>query len=164
MSLLSQNQIVSNKESAITSVALLESDCDVCPWLQLLVSTMSMFFYDIRNYFNLCIYPFFPYSSTNRSFQNLATSRQFSTSHIALARQRRNKINIPSKKALAAKAKRKAGKAPKHIYHKEQMPLTDAVTILRVRLNFSLFMCVSFCSPTSHRPWKLQSLMQRTKW
>jgi large subunit ribosomal protein L1 len=69
----------------------------------------------------------------SRLFQNLAASRQFSTSQIALARQHKSKINIPSKKALAAKAKRKSAKAPKHIYHKERMPLTDAVAILRVR-------------------------------
>jgi large subunit ribosomal protein L1 len=60
------------------------------------------------------------------------SSRQFSTSLIALARQHKSKINVPSKKALAAKAKRRAAKAPKHIYHREQMPLTDAIAILRV--------------------------------
>jgi hypothetical protein len=49
-----------------------------------------------------------------------------------LARQHKSKINIPSKKALAAKARRKAANAPKHIYHKEQMPLMDALAVLRV--------------------------------
>lgn len=41
-------------------------------------------------------------------------------------------IKIPSKKAMAAKLRRKALKAPKHIYDKEKMPLMDAVAVLRV--------------------------------
>lgn len=50
-------------------------------------------------------------------------------------------IKIPSKKAMAAKLRRKALKAPKHIYDKEKMPLTDAVAVLRVS---TLHMCRLF--------------------
>lgn len=60
-----------------------------------------------------------------------------------LVRANKNKaIKIPSKKAMAAKLRRKAMKAPKHIYDKEKMPLTDAVAVLRV----SLFLHVSSVS------------------
>lgn len=51
-----------------------------------------------------------------------------------MARQKVQKINIPSKKALAAKARRRASKAPKGIYDKEKMTLNDAIAVLRVRL------------------------------
>ena len=56
------------------------------------------------------------------------------------ANSKNNKaIKIPSKKAMAAKLRRKALKAPKHIYDKEKMPLVDAVAVLRVSTH-SLYM------------------------
>ena len=93
------------------------------------VSTMSIFLLGSSNYPDM---HFLYCKSEVFDFQNLAGSRQFSTSPVMLARQHKSKINVPSKKVLAAKAKRRAAKVPKHIYHKEQMPLTDAVAVLRV--------------------------------
>ncbi|KAH7922863.1 ribosomal protein L1 [Leucogyrophana mollusca] len=68
-----------------------------------------------------------------RSFASPAAplaARQFSTSPVALARQV-NKIPVLSKKALAAKAKKRALKARKNIYEHEKMTLTDAIAVLR---------------------------------
>ncbi|KAF7969856.1 hypothetical protein HWV62_25862 [Athelia sp. TMB] len=62
---------------------------------------------------------------------NSVVGRQFSSTPVALARQKTQKINIPSKKALAAKARRRAAKAPKGIYDKEKMTLNDAIAVLR---------------------------------
>ncbi|KAH7915707.1 ribosomal protein L1 [Hygrophoropsis aurantiaca] len=57
-------------------------------------------------------------------------ARQFSTSPVALARQVK-KIPVLSKRAIAAKAKRRALKARRHIYEHEKMPLMDAIAVLR---------------------------------
>jgi hypothetical protein len=64
--------------------------------------------------------------------QNLAFTRQFATSQALLARHRMPKIRVPSKKALAAKAKKRAAKARKAIDNSEHMSLMDAIAVLRV--------------------------------
>jgi large subunit ribosomal protein L1 len=60
--------------------------------------------------------------------------RQFMTSQILLARHKKQvKVRTPSKKALAAKAKRKAAlKSRKDVFEKEKMTLADAIRVLRV--------------------------------
>jgi hypothetical protein len=61
-----------------------------------------------------------------------SSSRQFSSTPAVLLRKA-PKVRPPlSKKAAAAKARRKAAKAPKHIYANEKMSLTDAIAVLRV--------------------------------
>ncbi|KAG6813992.1 hypothetical protein H0H92_004485 [Tricholoma furcatifolium] len=58
--------------------------------------------------------------------------RQFTTTQVLLAkRQKQPKIRIPSKKAAAAKAKRKAALAEKKIDRSEHLTLADAITVLR---------------------------------
>lgn len=47
--------------------------------------------------------------------------------------RKEKKIPIPTKKQLAAKARKKASKVRKHIYDSEKIQLQDAVAILRVR-------------------------------
>jgi len=59
-------------------------------------------------------------------------ARQFNTTSVLFARKER-KIPIPTKKQLAAKARKKALKVKKHIYDSEKMPLQDAIAVLRVR-------------------------------
>ncbi|KAF7436332.1 mitochondrial 54S ribosomal protein mrpl1 [Pleurotus ostreatus] len=58
-------------------------------------------------------------------------TRGFQTSQSVLARHKQPKIRVPSKKTLAAKAKRRAAKARKNIYDSEKMPLLDAIAVLR---------------------------------
>ncbi|KAI0931450.1 hypothetical protein AcW1_001151 [Taiwanofungus camphoratus] len=57
-------------------------------------------------------------------------SRQFHCSQIVFAR-REKKVAAPSKKQLAAKARKKGLKARKSIYDSEKMTLEDAVAVLR---------------------------------
>jgi len=57
-------------------------------------------------------------------------SRQFHSSQIALARRER-KVAAPTKKQLAAKARKKALKTRKSIYDSEKMTLEDAISVLR---------------------------------
>ncbi|KAF8665507.1 hypothetical protein AX16_000522 [Volvariella volvacea WC 439] len=59
--------------------------------------------------------------------------RQFSTtSAVALARKTKEVTKrVPSKKALAAKARRKAAKASKAEQHLEKLSLLDAISVLR---------------------------------
>lgn len=64
--------------------------------------------------------------------------RLFSTSHAVLARKQPKARPQLSKKALAAKARRKAAKARKNIYDNEKMPLVEAINVLRVRGTLSL--------------------------
>jgi large subunit ribosomal protein L1 len=71
---------------------------------------------------------------------NLACNRQFTTSQALLARHRKAKIRVPSKKALAAKAKKRAAKARQAIDVSEHLPLTDAIAVLRVSC------CLTFVS------------------
>ena len=58
-------------------------------------------------------------------------ARQFNTTSVLFARKER-KIPIPTKKQLAAKARKRALKVRKHIYDSEKMRLQDAVAVLRV--------------------------------
>ncbi|KAG6851368.1 hypothetical protein H0H93_005766 [Arthromyces matolae] len=63
---------------------------------------------------------------------NPLLQRQFTTTQIVLAkRQKGPKIRIPSKKAAAAKARRKAALAAKKVDRSEFMSLADAVAVLR---------------------------------
>lgn len=64
--------------------------------------------------------------------QNLAFSRQFATSQVFLARHKTPRIRVPSKKALVAKAKKRAAKARKAIDDSEHLSLMDAIAVLRV--------------------------------
>ncbi|KAG6874416.1 hypothetical protein C0995_015152 [Termitomyces sp. Mi166 len=58
--------------------------------------------------------------------------RQFTTTQILLAkRQKQPKIRIPSKKAAAAKARRKAALAAKKIDRSEFLSFADAISVLR---------------------------------
>lgn len=63
-------------------------------------------------------------------------TRQFKTSSPLQLTRRNNKptIRVPSKKALAAKARRKAAIAAKEEQSLLKLPLVDAVAILRVRI------------------------------
>jgi len=61
-------------------------------------------------------------------------ARQFNTTSVLFARKEK-KIPIPTKKQLAAKARKKALKVRKHVYDPEKMLLQDAVAVLRVRTN-----------------------------
>ncbi|OJA15400.1 50S ribosomal protein L1 [Rhizopogon vesiculosus] len=56
--------------------------------------------------------------------------REFSTTPI-VALRRTKKIPVLSKKALAAKARKRAAKARKHIYENEKMPLESAIDVIR---------------------------------
>jgi len=59
-------------------------------------------------------------------------SRQFTTSQVNLAaRLKQPKIRVPSKKALAAKARRKAAIASKLDAQAEKLSLPDAISVLR---------------------------------
>ncbi|KAJ8509164.1 hypothetical protein ONZ45_g8635 [Pleurotus djamor] len=60
-----------------------------------------------------------------------AFNRAFSTTSNVLARHRQPKIRVPSKKTLAAKARKRAAKARKNIYDSEKMNLLDAIAVLR---------------------------------
>ncbi|KAH9949374.1 ribosomal protein L1 [Amylocystis lapponica] len=57
-------------------------------------------------------------------------SRQFHGSHTVLARKEK-KIAAPTKKQMAAKARKKALKVRKSVYDREKMTLSDAVNVLR---------------------------------
>jgi len=59
-------------------------------------------------------------------------SRQFSTTRAVLARKNQiQKTRIPSKKAMAAKARRRAAKEAKRIDHSDDMTLESAIAVLR---------------------------------
>ncbi|KAJ6601395.1 ribosomal protein L1-like protein [Mycena vulgaris] len=59
-------------------------------------------------------------------------SRQFTTTHAVLARKGQvEKVRIPSKKAMAAKARRRAAKEAKRVDHSDDMSLEDAIAVLR---------------------------------
>lgn len=63
--------------------------------------------------------------------------RSFMTSPVSLARRKQEvKIRVPSKKALAAKARRKAAKASKADDQLEKLSLLDAIAVLRVSYIF----------------------------
>lgn len=72
--------------------------------------------------------------TANSNFQALAFGRQFSTSHALLAPRKVTKIRTPSKKAMAAKLKKreKIERIEKMQYEKEKMPLNNALAVLRV--------------------------------
>lgn len=60
-------------------------------------------------------------------------ARLFSTtSALAISRKPESKIRIPSKKALAAKTRRKAAMAAKEEARFLKLPLNDAIAVLRV--------------------------------
>ncbi|KAG6883794.1 hypothetical protein C0993_003697 [Termitomyces sp. T159_Od127] len=64
--------------------------------------------------------------------QNPFFQRQFTTTQILLAkRQKQPKIRVPSKKAAAAKARRKAVLAAKKIDRSEFLSFADAIAVLR---------------------------------
>ncbi|KAJ7755071.1 ribosomal protein L1-like protein [Mycena maculata] len=59
-------------------------------------------------------------------------SRQFTTTPAVLARKGQvQKIRIPSKKAMAAKAKRRAAKEARLVDHSDDMTLESAIAVLR---------------------------------
>jgi hypothetical protein len=60
-------------------------------------------------------------------------TRVFSTTPVAQLRKEPKPRAPLSKKAQAAKARKRASKARKNIYENEKMPLADAISILRVR-------------------------------
>ncbi|KAF8079066.1 ribosomal protein L1-like protein [Lyophyllum atratum] len=63
---------------------------------------------------------------------NLSFQRQFTTTQILSAkRQKQSKIRVPSKKAAAAKARRKGAIAAKAIDRSEFLTLSDAIAVLR---------------------------------
>jgi hypothetical protein len=67
------------------------------------------------------------------SLQIFNARRQFTTSQVLLAsRHKQPKIRVPSKKALAAKARRKAAIASKLDEQTEKISLMDAIAVLRV--------------------------------
>ncbi len=49
-----------------------------------------------------------------------------------MARQKKQRVFAPTKKQLAAKARKKASKARKSIYDSEKMTLDNAISVLRV--------------------------------
>jgi hypothetical protein len=68
--------------------------------------------------------------------QTLTVGRQFTTTSQALAaRHKQPKIRVPSKKALAAKSRRKAAVASKLDEQAEKLSLMDAISVLRVSHN-----------------------------
>lgn len=82
-----------------------------------------------------------------RSLQSLL-ARQFNTTSILYARGER-KIPTPTKKQLAAKARKRALKVRKHIYESEKMPFQDAIAVLQVRMWY--FGCSTLMSPIGGR-------------
>ncbi|KIK70480.1 hypothetical protein GYMLUDRAFT_32503 [Collybiopsis luxurians FD-317 M1] len=65
------------------------------------------------------------------NLRHTLSSRNFSQSFIVLARKQEKKIRTPSKKALAAKEKRRAAKVALAQSKMEQLTLTDAISALR---------------------------------
>ena len=63
--------------------------------------------------------------------------REFHSAPVLFARVASKKI-VLTKAQLAAKARKKAAKAPKNIYDAEKMPLSDAIAVLRVSLHMHL--------------------------
>jgi large subunit ribosomal protein L1 len=60
-------------------------------------------------------------------------TRLFSTSHsLQISRRIESKIRVPSKKALAAKNRRKAAAAAKEDARFLKLPLVEAINVLRV--------------------------------
>ena len=88
-------------------------------------------------------YLFIVLSASDVSFMQRTNvlPRQFHSATILMARQTK-KIATPSKKQLAAKARKKAMKARKSIFDSEKMTLADAIAVLRA----GLLPCVTpFC-------------------
>jgi hypothetical protein len=78
--------------------------------------------------------------------QEFLAWRQFSTTPaVQLRRDPKSQIRVPSKKALAAKQKRKAAIAQKEDDKAEKLPLLDAIQVLRVR-------CLAYVIPTRLTP------------
>ncbi|KAF7302612.1 Mitochondrial 54S ribosomal protein [Mycena chlorophos] len=59
------------------------------------------------------------------------TSRQFSTTRAVFAKKQTSTRRIPSKKAMAAKARRRAAKEAKLVDHSDDMGLEAAIAVLR---------------------------------
>ncbi|KAF9654156.1 ribosomal protein L1 [Thelephora ganbajun] len=82
--------------------------------------------------------------------QNSLLARQFNTTSVLFARREKT-IPTPTKKQLAAKARRKALKVRKHIYDSEKIPLHDAIAVLRAievtRPNATLELVVKTAMP-----------------
>lgn len=70
------------------------------------------------------------------SVPTFAASRSFSSTPATLLRKEPKARPPLSKKALQAKARKRASKARKNIYENEKMPLSEAVSVLRVRSPF----------------------------
>lgn len=68
----------------------------------------------------------------HRSLQPLL-ARQFNTTSVLFARGEK-KIPTPTKKQLAAKARKKALKVRKHIYDSEKMAFQEAIAVLQVSI------------------------------
>lgn len=85
------------------------------------------------------ILPCFPICNGSQNYpgfsQNVTAARQFSTSMVLLARMKKPKEKVLTKKALAAKARKRLAKIPKSVYEKEKMTLSEAIAVLRVRSN-----------------------------
>ncbi|KAF9075039.1 ribosomal protein L1-like protein [Rhodocollybia butyracea] len=65
------------------------------------------------------------------AFGPVLFSRPFTQSHVSMFRNKRETIRIPSKKALAAKQKRRAAKTEYLQSKMEQLKLVDAISVLR---------------------------------
>lgn len=87
------------------------------------------------------------------NLQELLAWRQFSTTPaVQLRRDPKSQIRVPSKKALAAKQKRKAAIAQKEDDKAEKLPLLDAIQVLRVR-SLTSYVITSASDPIV-RLWK----------
>jgi hypothetical protein len=71
----------------------------------------------------------------------LTFHRSFTTTNVVLGGKKLslNKIRVPTKKMQAVKAARKALKAPKNVYAEEKMTLEDAIAVLRVSSQATVF-------------------------
>ncbi|TFK56511.1 ribosomal protein L1 [Heliocybe sulcata] len=72
------------------------------------------------------------------SLTNAVLTRQLSTTPVLQLRKVKAKVPTISKKAAAAKARRKALKKRKNIYEYEKLPLAEAINVLRVRTTLLL--------------------------
>jgi hypothetical protein len=71
------------------------------------------------------------------------------------------KIPVLSKKALAAKARKRAAKARKHIYENEKMTLESAIDVIRV---CPLGLTYNSLTKNLGRRLKLQKQVLRMSW
>jgi hypothetical protein len=77
-------------------------------------------------------------------FKAFSTTRLFSVSNVSsISRKPESKIRTPSKKALAAKARRRVALASKADTRFLKLPLKEAITVLRVGLLSLVFVVLS---------------------